>query len=488
MMGFHKKVKLKGECPVQKYAEKEKRRSKAALEKTTFSPLNFSAPNSALSSAFPGETPGGAGLDAQMQLKMSRQFSSQPAPAAEQDAAPQSLMSTDFPEDKDDGFLDMLRNPAIREALQPQQSQPQPIQPEAAPQDSYDTKMDEGIHWGAFQGNESLLQPKIVKNEVPEGEAPFEETLQKAQIADGSISQEEAPFEDELLRQPAAPNSEAPAANPLINIPISLAPVGGAPKAGAESKPKYGLGDRLQMWYHRHTGRGALPEIQEGTPAEQYMSKKELFDSQYNARQAMDPESEMSRRHKESLGKKDERMISPSDQELERRRKRTEEFFKPTGPIQYSLGDRFKMWYHRHTGRGALPDIAEGTPAERYLSEKELAQLHSPMLDSVEDVPLPPDLQKTGTFVNPSLAQTLVPQGPKPVKTGFSPDPSLAQTLVPQGPRPVKTGFSPDPSLAQTLVPQPPELRKTGYAQDPSLARTLVPQAQPGKRAKRKSH
>jgi hypothetical protein len=274
----------------------------------------------------PGETPGGAGLDAQMQLKMSRQFSSQPAPAAEQDAAPQSLMSTDFPEDKDDGFLDMLRNPAIREALQPQQSQPQPIQPEAAPQDSYDTKMDEGIHWGAFQGNESLLQPKIVKNEVPEGEAPFEETLQKAQIADGSISQEEAPFEDELLRQPAAPNSEAPAANPLINIPISLAPVGGAPKAGAESKPKYGLGDRLQMWYHRHTGRGALPEIQEGTPAEQYMSKKELFDSQYNARQAMDPESEMSRRHKESLGKKDERMISPSDQELERRRKRTEEF------------------------------------------------------------------------------------------------------------------------------------------------------------------
>ena len=107
MMGFHKNVKLKGECPVQKYAEKEKRRSKAALEKTTFSPLNFSAPNSALSSAFPGETPGGAGLDAQMQLKMSRQFSSQPAPAAEQDAAPQSLMSTDFPEDKDDGFLDM---------------------------------------------------------------------------------------------------------------------------------------------------------------------------------------------------------------------------------------------------------------------------------------------------------------------------------------------------------------------------------------------
>ena len=177
------------------------------------------------------------------------------------------------------------------------------------------------------------------------------------------------------------------------------------------------------------------------------------------------------------------RMISPADQDLERRRKRNEEFFKPTGPIQYSLGDRFKMWYHRHTGRGALPDIAEGTPAERYLSERELAQLHSPMLDSVEDVPLPPDLQKTGTLVNPSLAQTL-----KPVKTGFSPDPSLAQTLVPQGPKTVKTGFSPDPSLLQTLVPQPPELRKTGYAQDPSLARTLVPQAQPGKRAKRKSH
>jgi len=518
---------------VQKYAEKEKRRSKAALEKTTFSPLNFSAPNSALSSAFPGETPGGAGLDAQMQLKMSRQFSSQPAPAAEQDAAPQSLMSTDFPEDKDDGFLDMLRNPAIREALQPQQESktheptpaeieadrvrqdwqdkldegyrknhpdpptyeefmrdaaggedaPQQSQPEAAPQDTDDTKMDEGIHWGALQGNESLLQPNAGKEAATETDAPFEEVLQKAQIADGSVSQEEAPFDDELLRQPAAPNSEAPAANPLKNIPISLAPVGGAPKTGAESKPKYGLGDRIQMWFHRHTGRGALPEIQEGTPAEQYLSKKELFGSKENARQAMDPESEKSRRHKESLGKKDERMISPADQDLERRRKRNEEFFKPTGPIQYSLGDRFKMWYHRHTGRGALPDIAEGTPAERYLSERELAQLHSPMLDSVEDVPLPPDLQKTGTLVNPSLAQTL-----KPVKTGFSPDPSLAQTLVPQGPKTVKTGFSPDPSLLQTLVPQPPELRKTGYAQDPSLAQTLVPQAQPGKRAKRKSH